>query len=238
MTEKLLHKFQTIDDNIKRLNENIAKAALNAGRKENEVSLMAVTKTVPPEEINQAIACGISLIGENRVQELLTKIKHLNLENVQIHLIGHLQTNKVKKVAGEVELIQSVDSIKLAREINKFCQKNSLHQKILLEVNIGEEESKKGFLSHELDEVIHEIATLSHISVEGLMTIPPFCEKSSEIRSYFSNMRKVFIDIDEKKLDNVSMSVLSMGMSGDYEEAIMEGATMIRVGSGIFGARN
>ncbi|MDR1628639.1 MAG: YggS family pyridoxal phosphate-dependent enzyme [Oscillospiraceae bacterium] len=237
MTEKCSPEFRSIADNIKEIKENIARACAQAGRAEQEVRLMAVTKTVAAEKINAALACGIDLVGENKVQEMLSKLDSLHPRGVEKHLIGHLQTNKVRQVVGVADMIQSLDSVKLAKEIEKQAEKLNIRQKVLLEVNIGNEDSKSGFLPEALEESIHEIAGMPHISVEGLMAIPPICEKSDDVRLHFKNMHKLFIDIRAKKIDNVSMSVLSMGMSGDYKEAILEGATMIRVGSGIFGAR-
>lgn len=237
MTEKCSPEFQYIAENLRQIKENMARACLQAGRKEEDVRLMAVTKTVAADKINAALACGIDFIGENKVQELLSKLDALNPQSVEKHLIGHLQTNKVRQIVGVADMIQSLDSIKLAKEIAKQAEKSNIRQKVLLEVNVGKEESKTGFLPEEVTERVYEIAEMQHIQVEGLMAIPPICEKNSELRLHFKNMHKLFIDIRAKKIDNVSMSVLSMGMSGDYEDAILEGSSMIRIGSSIFGAR-
>lgn len=232
-----LQRLHAIEENYKSLKERAFQAAVKSGRKESDVRFMAVTKTVESAYINHAISLGVDLIGENRVQEFLSKKDELNLENCEKHLIGHLQTNKVKQIVTEVDMIQSVGSVKLAKEISKQCVKNGIVMPSLIEVNIGNEESKSGFSVDELQESIYEIAEMPGICVKGLMAIPPICENSKEVRKFFSNMYKTFIDISSKKLDNISMSILSMGMSGDFEEAIMEGSTLIRVGSALFGAR-
>ena len=178
---------------------------------------------------------GITTIGENRVQEFLSKEEAL-LPSVR-HLIGHLQTNKVKQIVGRVRMIQSVDSERLAAEISRLSQQKGIQTEVLVEVNIGKEENKSGVFAEELDSLLEKIDLLPGIRVCGLMTIPPICEKESEIREYFSKMHKLFIDRQGKKMDNGNMAVLSMGMSGDYEQAILEGATMVRIGSALFGAR-
>jgi len=198
---------------------------------------MAVTKTVESKFINHAIKNGIKLIGENKVQEFLMKEPELNLEACEAHLIGHLQSNKVKKIVGKVDTIQSVDTVSIAREIGKRSVEAGVLTKVLLEVNVGNEDSKFGFTPEETFERACEISEISGISVSGLMCVAPICEKEAEIRAIFSNMHRLFIDIGAKKIDNINMSVLSMGMSGDYKEAIIEGANLVRVGSAIFGAR-
>jgi len=236
MTEKSY--LDSIGDNIKRIKQEVSEAAIKAGRKPEEIRLMAVTKTVEPVFINKAIEYGIDLIGENRVQEYISKREELCLENVETHLIGHLQTNKVRQIVGLVDMIQSVDSIHLAKEISRCSLKRGITTKILLEVNIGGEESKFGFTPGGLLNSIIEVAQLKGIEINGLMTVPPISNSTDRMRSFFSNMRQLFIDIAGKKLDNVNMNVLSMGMSGDYVEAVTEGSTMIRVGSAIFGNRN
>ena len=223
---------------IDRIRSEIAEAAIAAGRDPKEVRLMAVTKTVDAERINQAIACGVDLIGENKVQEYLGKRDALRLDGVETHLIGHLQTNKVRQIVGKVDLIQSVDSLKLAREIGKVSEKAGLTTDVLLEVNIGKEENKSGFFREELEEAVAAIAEIGGVRVRGLMTIPPQCEKEVETARFFSNMRQLFLDISGKKMDNISMEILSMGMSGDFPLAVRHGATMVRVGSAIFGARH
>ena len=198
---------------------------------------MAVTKTVSPVLINDALACGIDLIGENKVQELLSKLEFLNPPTVEKHIIGHLQTNKVAKILPVVDMIQSVDSLHLAEEISKQSQKIGKVTDILLEVNIGKEESKTGILPEEVNDILFNVAEKDGIRVRGLMAVPPICESETEIRKYFREMYKIFIDNRAKMLDNRSMDILSLGMSGDFEYAIQEGSTLVRVGSAIFGAR-
>lgn len=230
-------RFSDIDHNIGAIREKIYKAAASVGRNPDEITLMAVTKTVDPIFINRAIENGITLIGENKVQEFLSKKPYLNLENCSAHLIGHLQTNKVKQIVSEVSMIQSLDSIRLAREISKRSAEKGIVTPCLVEVNIGEEESKTGLELDSLEELLSELAVLDNISVKGLMTIPPICDDEKELDKYFSKMHKIFVDIKSKKLDNIDMSVLSMGMSSDYESAVRNGSTLVRVGSSIFGKR-
>lgn len=230
-------KFKDIEENLKEIRENIARAAEQFGRSESDIHLMAVTKTVEPIFINHAIDLGIDLIGENKVQELEGKREHLHLEHCDVHLIGHLQTNKVKKIVGQVSMIQSVDSLKLAGEIGKQSVARGICTDVLLEVNIGKEESKTGFMPEMLEASLCEISTIEGVRVKGLMAIPPICETECEVRKFFSNMHQLFVDISAKKIDNISMSILSMGMSGDYQPAILEGANLVRLGSAIFGAR-
>ena len=230
-------RFLAIEENLKIIRNDIAEAAIKSGRKPDDVSLMAVTKTVESRFINHAIGCGINLIGENKVQELLLKESELNLSGCSAHLIGHLQSTKVKKIVGHVDTIQSVDSLSIAKEIGKRSLEAGIITKVLLEVNAGSEDSKFGFSAEELFERTCEISEIDGITVNGLMCVAPICEKEVEIRSIFSNMHRMFIDIGAKKMDNVNMNVLSMGMSGDYEYAVMEGANLVRVGSAIFGAR-
>lgn len=230
-------RFSAIEENLKIINEEIAAAAIASGRNPQDVNLMAVTKTVESRFINHAIGCGIKLIGENKVQEILLKEPELNLADCKAHLIGHLQSNKVKKIVGKVETIQSVDSVSIAKEIGKRSLEAGITTKILLEVNAGSEESKFGFSADELFEKACEISEINGVSIDGLMCVAPICEKESEIRAVFSNMHRLFIDIGAKKSDNINMNVLSMGMSGDYKEAILEGANLVRVGSAIFGMR-
>lgn len=230
-------RFSDIEYNIGVIKERIAAAAVKSGRSENDVTLMAVTKTVEPVFINHAISCGIDLIGENKVQEFLGKKQHLNLSGCEAHLIGHLQTNKVRQIVSEVSMIQSVDSVRLAREISKRSEMAGITTDCLIEVNIGDEESKTGISFAAVEEMLHEISEMGFIKVKGLMTIPPICEDSSVLSKYFSKMHHLFIDIKAKKLDNVDMTVLSMGMSSDYEEAVMNGSTLVRVGTALFGQR-
>lgn len=230
-------RFTAIEENLKVINAEIAEAAIKSGRTPDEVNLMAVTKTVESKFINHAIGNGIKLIGENKVQEFLLKEPELNLADCKAHLIGHLQSNKVKKIVGKVDTIQSVDTVSIAKEIGKRSLEAGITTNVLLEVNVGNEESKFGFSPDELEERACEIAEIGGINIQGLMCVAPICEKEAEIRAIFSNMHRMFIDIGAKKMDNINMSVLSMGMSGDYKQAILEGANLVRVGSAIFGAR-
>ncbi len=200
--------------------------------------LIAVTKTRTIDEINFAVACGIKHIGENRVQELLEKYDYINNNEVAIHLIGRLQTNKVKYIIDKVDLIHSVDSYKLACEISKRAQNIGKIQDVLIEVNIGGEESKGGVNPNDLLEFISTVAELKGIRICGLMCIPPKVQENDSNLKYFSNLKQLSVDINDKKIDNVSMDILSMGMSDDYEDAIKAGSSFIRVGRGIFGTRN
>lgn len=238
MMEKLSveARFETIAANLDFIREEIAQAAKQSGRTPDEIQLMAVTKTVEPVFINHAISCGIDLIGENKVQELLSKQDFLNLDGVDVHLIGHLQTNKVKQILPHVSMIQSVDSLKLAKEISKQAQRLDKEMKCLLEVNVGEEESKTGAGFDQALSLLEEMSALPNLKVCGLMAIPPICEEK-ELIEYFEKMRQLFVDIQSKKMDNITMEILSMGMSSDYKLAILHGATMVRVGSSIFGPR-
>lgn len=238
MTEKLLDKgFERVGENLKAVRENIAEAAIRSGRKPEEIKLMAVTKTVEPEYINYAISQGVDLIGENKVQEFMSKKEFLNLENCEAHLIGHLQTNKVKKIVGEVSMIQSLDSLHLAEEISNRSKALGIVTDVLIEVNIGGEDCKTGLEMSKFEELIYAAAEMPGIKVKGLMTVPPFSEDSEQARGFFKNMYKLFIDMRSKKIDNISMDILSMGMSGDYCQAVEEGSTLVRVGSAIFGNR-
>lgn len=219
------------------INEKISEAAMKVGKKRDDITFLSATKTVETEYINYAISLGLKHIGENKVQELLSKYDQYNLDECSLQFIGHLQSNKVRQIVGKVDLIQSIDSVKLAKEVSKCSLKNNITSDILIEVNIGKEENKSGVLPEKLEELVEEISSLPAVNVKGLMTIPPICDNSDEIRRYFSKMNRLFLDISSKKLDNVSMDVLSMGMSGDYYEAILEGANMVRIGSALFGNR-
>lgn len=231
-------RFRQIDENIKIIRNNIAQSAEKSGRSEKDIKLMAVTKTVEPRFINYAIdKCGIDLIGENRVQEYFSKKDELHLDKCDVHLIGHLQTNKVKQIVPEVSMIQSVDSLKLAKEIGKQCVSLGINRDILLEINIGQEDSKFGLDQNQITETVCEIAEIEGVFIKGMMTIPPICENLHIAQRFFSKMYSIFIDIGEKKLDNVRMDILSMGMSADYGLAIENGANLVRVGSSMFGAR-
>ena len=235
MTERYL---SDVTDRYKRICENIAAAAQSAGRSADDITFLAATKTVEPAEINHAISLGLRYIGENRVQELLSKYDAYDLDHASLQFIGHLQTNKVRQIVGKVDLIQSVDSLKLAQEIARCSQKLGITTDILLEVNIGREENKSGVLPEMLPELVDQVRRIEAIRVRGLMTIPPICETAQENCKFFDNMRHIFLDIKDKNIDNISMDILSMGMSDDYAEAIQCGATMVRVGSALFGARN
>lgn len=224
--------------NYYKICENIEKAAQSVGKSSSDITFLAATKTVDPITINHAISLGLRYIGENRVQELLSKYDDYDLENASLQFIGHLQSNKVRQIVGKVDLIQSVDSVKLAQEISRQSEKIGISTDILLEVNIGREENKSGVMPEALDELIEEVRKIPHIQVKGLMTIPPICENAQENCKFFTNMHDIFIDIKGKNIDNISMDILSMGMSDDYEEAIKCGASMVRVGSALFGARN
>ncbi len=231
-------KIHDITENAKVIRERIACAAEKSGRKAEDIRLMAVTKTVDPVFINHAlVACGIDLMGENRVQEFLSKKDELQLKGKEVHLIGHLQTNKVKLIVPHVNMIESVDSVRLAKEISKECKKIDKVMDVLVEVNVGMENSKFGIDSVLLTEFLSEIGEISNIRVKGLMAIPPICENGDDARRFFSNMYKMFLDIKGKNIDNIDMNILSMGMSGDYVQAIEEGATEVRVGSSLFGKR-
>ncbi|MDO4608026.1 MAG: YggS family pyridoxal phosphate-dependent enzyme [Clostridia bacterium] len=234
MTEKSL--TEAFDKKYKTITQNIAAAAQKAGKSYEDIILLAATKTVDVDIINHAINSGIDYIGENRVQEFLSKYE--SYAPVHKHFIGHLQTNKVKDIIDKVELIHSVHSYKLALEISKQAVKKNLTANILLEVNIGNESSKSGFLYQEVEDMVQKIAQLEGIKIKGLMAIPPICENAQQNRPYFAKMKKLFIDIAAKKIDNSSMDILSMGMSDDYEVAISEGANMVRIGSSLFGRRN
>ena len=239
MTEKSFQdeQFKNIEYNLKAINERIALAAEKSGRTRSDVRFMAVTKTVDIFRINRAIECGVDLIGENKVQEFMSKKPDLKLDNVETHLIGHLQTNKVSKIVGEVDCIESVDSLKLAKEISKQSEKKGIVTNILVEVNIGGEENKTGLPKEMLNDFLYEIADLSAIKVQGLMTIPPFSQNNEENRKFFSNMYNMYVDIKSKKIHNINMDILSMGMSGDYEDAIACGSNLVRIGSAVFGPR-
>ena len=237
MEKSLSERMRIFDENYPRVLEEIARAAEQAGRRPEEITLLAATKTVPLEVINHAIDRGLSCMGENRVQELLDKYDGLHRDRCDVQFIGQLQTNKVKYLIGRVSCIQSVGSVKLAREISRLCLRENTTMKVLVEVNIGREESKGGVLPEALYECVDEIRTLPGIQVTGLMAIPPICENIAKLRGYFSAVRQSYVDIAAKKMDNVSMSCLSMGMSPDFAEAIACGATMVRVGSSLFGKR-
>ena len=222
-------RFKNIEYNLDFIRDRINNAAVVSGRKPEDIKLMAVTKTVEPIFINHAIEYGIDLIGENKVQEFLGKKEHLKLSGCDAHLIGHLQTNKVRQIVGEVSMIQSVDSVKLAKEISKRSLAAGCTTDCLIEINIGNEESKSGLDYSEFNETLCQIAELPAICVKGMMTIPPFDCSETQLNKYFSKMHELFIDIKAKKLDNVDICVLSMGMSSDYEIAIKNGSIPISI---------
>ena len=221
--------------NVAAIREKMAESARSCGRDPKEIKLCAATKMNDAARVKEAVAAGVDCCGENRVQELLEKGAY---EGAPVHFIGHLQTNKVKQVVGRVDLIESVDRTELLECVEKQAAKLGLVQDILLEVNIGAEESKSGFTPEETMQTAAKMAEYPHCHLKGLMAIPPVSEHEGDNCRYFAEMRNLFVDISAKKYDNVSMECLSMGMSGDYPDAIREGATMIRVGTAIFGARH
>ena len=226
-----------IADRIKQVKENVRAACREAGRDEKEVTLIAVSKTKPVSLLREAYEAGIRDFGENKVQELVDKMEQLP-GDIRWHMIGHLQTNKVKYLIGKTELIHSVDSLKLAKVIEKESEKKECITDILVEVNVAEEESKFGLKMEEVIPFIENAAQFPHINVRGLMTIAPFVENPEKNRTIFADLHKLYVDIKEKNIDNDTVSILSMGMTNDYEVAIEEGATMVRIGTGIFGARD
>lgn len=226
-----------LQDNLIQVEQNIEEACRRAGRDRSEVTLIAVSKTKPVETLQEAYDLGVRVFGENKVQEMADKYEVLP-KDIRWHLIGHLQRNKVKYIIDKAVLIHSVDSLRLAQTIEKEAKKHNLTAHILIEVNVAREESKFGIFPEDLEALVDEIAKLPHIQVDGLMTIAPFVSDPEENRPVFRELRKLSVDISAKKVDNVNMSVLSMGMTNDYQVAIEEGATMVRVGTGIFGARN
>lgn len=226
-----------IKDNLEEVESRICAACKRAGRDRSEVTLIAVSKTKPVSDLVQAYDYGCRHFGENKVQELCDKIEQLP-EDIHWHMIGHLQRNKVKYLVGKVDCIHSIDSIRLARQIETESAKKDVITKILIEVNVAEEESKFGISLEEVEDIVKEISKYPHIRIEGLMTIAPYTDNPEENRQVFANLHKVYVDIKHKNIDNVNMNVLSMGMTGDYEVAIEEGSTMVRVGTGIFGMRN
>lgn len=227
----------TIAQNVAAVKNNIAAAAARAGRDPKEILLVAASKTNGADRVREAIAAGVDACGENRVQEMLEKAALGAYEGAPLHFIGHLQKNKVKYVIGLCSLIHSADSVELLRQIDREAGKRGLVQDVLLEINIGAEESKSGFAPEELPAALAAASELENLRVRGLMAVPPICEKGEENRRFFERMRQLFIDNCEKKYDNVRMDFMSMGMSGDYETAIECGANIVRVGTAIFGAR-
>lgn len=226
-------EFGYIDDNLKRIRDNFSGALSRSGRSPESVRLMAVTKTVAPEAVNHAIELGVGLLGENRVQEYLSKEEAYD-KSAEVHIIGHLQTNKVKYIIEKVSMIQSVDSFKLAREIDRLAKTHGRVMDILCEVNIGGEESKSGVAPEGLDALLDEVSQLENVRIRGLMTIPP----PSESDVFLGRMEELFDRIKSENREGVSMDTLSMGMTGDYVQAIEHGATIVRIGTGLFGARD
>lgn len=226
-----------LKDNLKQVEENIEKACERTGRKREEVTLIAVSKTKPVPMLEEIYEEGIRTFGENKVQELVEKYDEMP-KDIKWHMIGHLQRNKVKYIVDKVALIHSVDSYRLAEEINVQAKKHGVVVPILIEVNVAEEDSKFGVKLNEAMQLAEEISLLENVRIEGLMTIAPFVENAEDNRMYFRQLKQLSVDIDAKNIDNVHMKILSMGMTGDYTVAIEEGATMVRVGTGIFGARN
>lgn len=229
--------MEFISENLMQVEQNICNACQRAGRDRSEVTLIAVSKTKPVEMIEACIQDGITVFGENKVQELCEKYDVLP-QSLHWHLIGHLQRNKVKYITDKTELIHSVDSLRLAEAISQDASKKGISVNILIEVNVAEEDSKFGVKISETEALIREISKFPNIFIKGLMTIAPYTEVPEENRPIFRTLKQLAVDIGRKNIDNVSMSVLSMGMTGDYEVAIEEGATMVRVGTGIFGARD
>ena len=226
-----------LKEQLEDVKSKISEACKRSGRSEDEVTLIAVSKTKPVEMLQEAYDLGVRIFGENKVQELTGKYDILP-KDIHWHLIGHLQTNKVKYIIDKAELIHSVESIKLATTISKEAVKKDVIANILIEVNVAEEDTKFGIKTEEVMEFVKEVSLLPNIKVCGLMTIAPFVENPEENRPVFAKLRKLSVDINAENIDNVNMSILSMGMTNDYEVAIEEGATMVRVGTGIFGARN
>ncbi|MBR5799621.1 MAG: YggS family pyridoxal phosphate-dependent enzyme [Lachnospiraceae bacterium] len=225
-----------IRENLKDVRNEINKACTLSGRDEKSVELIAVSKTKPVSELMEAYECGCRLFGENKVQELVDKYEQMP-KDIKWHMIGHLQRNKVKYIVDKVAMIHSVDSLRLAEEISKEALKHQVTVDILIEINVACEESKFGVTVADAEALIREIAVLPGIRIRGLMTVAPYTENAEENRPYFESLRQLSVDINAKNIDNVNMNVLSMGMTGDYAVAIMEGATHVRVGTGIFGER-
>ena len=228
----------SIAENVARIRAEMREAAIACGRDPSEILLCAATKMNDAEAVREAIRAGVDCCGENRVQELTAKLAENAYEGAPVHFIGHLQTNKVKQVVGKVDLIQSVDSERLLRAISKEAQKQGIQQNILLEINVGEEATKSGFGIDDILPLLEKIGEFPNICIKGLMAIPPISEKSGDNLIFFQKMFQLSVDIAAKKYDNVMVDCLSMGMSGDYTDAISSGSTMIRVGTAIFGARD
>lgn len=225
--------FSYIEDNYKRITFNIQEAAAKYRNPDDKISLIAVTKTIDPAAVNYAVGLGAKILGENRVQEYTAKKDHYD-KSAEVHFIGHLQTNKIKYIIDSVSMIQSVDSLKLASEIDKYAKRLGKCMDILIEVNIGDESSKSGIDKSCLEELVYAASELENVRVKGLMAIPP----ANSPEKFLYEMQKLYIDISQKSIHNVFMDCLSMGMSGDYADAIKYGSTMVRIGRGLFGPRN
>ena len=228
----------SIAENIARIRAEMDAAAIAAGRDPREIQLCAATKMNDAAAVRLAIAGGVDCCGENRVQELVQKSAEDAYRGAPVHFIGHLQTNKVKQVVGKVDLIQSVDRMGLLEALEKECVRQNVYQNILLEINIGREGSKSGFLAEEIHTILGQMTQFPHLRVRGLMAIPPICQADGENSRFFQEIYNLSVDITRKKYDNVAMECLSMGMSDDFADAIRCGSTMVRVGTAIFGARN
>ena len=226
----------SIADNLKYIEERIAAAAERSGRRREDITLIAVSKKVEPARICEAAACGVTDIGENYAQELTAKLPELPQE-LRKHYIGHLQSNKVKLLVGRVETIQSVDSERLAAEIERRAAALGVRQRVLVEVNLGSELRQSGVAAEQAPERVERIAAYPHVEAAGLMAIPPQCDSESEARRYFERLHRIYVDIKNKKIDNTNICLLSMGMSADFEAAIAEGSNMVRIGTAIFGSR-
>jgi pyridoxal phosphate enzyme (YggS family) len=230
--------YTYIDRNVERIREKIELAAKASGRKAEDIVLLSAIKSAEADEVNYIHkSLGIHSVGENRVQQLLERYDKLDRDGLDLHFIGSLQTNKVKYIIDKVDMIHSVESLKLAQEIEKRAAQKDVVMDVLIEVNMGGEESKFGVAPEETEALLREISVMEHIRVRGLMTVAPFVEDQEENREVFRQMRELLVDMNSKKIDNIKMDTLSMGMTGDYEVAIEEGATIVRVGTGIFGER-
>ena len=225
-----------IKEQLETVESNICRACSKSKRNREEVTLIAVSKTKPVEDLKEAYACGIRYFGENKVQEIMDKYPQMPAD-VKWHMIGHLQTNKVKYIVDKVYLIHSVDSLKLAQEISRQAEKKNIVVSVLIEVNVAGEETKFGIAPEEAETIIRDMAALPGILIRGLMTIAPYTDNPEDNRQYFTRLKQLSVDIAEKNIDNVNMDVLSMGMTGDYAVAIEEGAAFVRIGTGIFGER-
>ena len=228
----------SIGENVEKVLAQIADAARSVSREPGEVTLCAATKMNDAQAVQEAIRAGVRVCGENRVQELTAKLSKNAYEGAKIHFIGHLQTNKVKQVVGKVDLIQSVDSEHLLTAISREAQRQGICQDILLEVNIAQEEAKSGFAAGDILPLVDKIDSFPNIRLRGLMAIPPISKNPGDNLKFFLKMRQIYVDIQTKKNDNVSVDCLSMGMSGDFADAVAAGSTMVRIGTAIFGARD